>query len=269
MKSFKKTWLALVVLITVIGLAGCGQAAVQKEQVQVEASQSVELTISAAASLKDAMEKIKELYAKEKSNVNIVYNFGSSGSLQKQIEQGAPVDVFLSAAKKQMNELNEKGLILNETQQELLSNTMVLVGTQESTVTGFEDLTTDKVKKIGVGEPNSVPAGKYANEIFTHLKITDKIADKTVQAKDVREVLTWVETGNADVGMVYQTDANGSKAVKIIAKAPEGSHTPIVYPIAVLKESKQVEEAKAFIEFLKTEPVQKVFEEFGFTTLKK
>jgi molybdate transport system substrate-binding protein len=230
------------------------------------AAPSTKLTISAAASLKDAMEEIKPLYSKEKSNVTLTYNFGSSGALQQQIEQGAPADVFISAAAKQMDALQQKSLLLDGTRKDLLRNQVVLIVPEKGTaITGFKDLTSDRIKKIAIGEPKSVPAGKYAQEVLTKQKIFDPIKAKVVYAKDVRQVLNYVESGNADAGIVYLSDAKSSNKVKVVETAPENSHSPVVYPLAVLKSSKNPDAAKDFVQFLFGNQAKTVFEKQGFT----
>lgn len=238
---------------------------VKEEEPKTE--QAVELTISAAASLKEAMGEIQELYKTEKSNTTLNFNFGSSGSLQKQIEQGAPVDIFLSAALKQMKALEEKDLIVNDTKKELLQNEVVLVTPKDKTdLTSFEDLGTDKVKKIGLGEPKSVPVGQYADEILKKIQIADQVTPKVIYGKDVKAVLAWVETGEVDAGVVYATDAKISDKVNVVCSAPEGSHKTVVYPVAAIKATKYLEESKAFIDFLSTDTAKEVFRKYGFNT---
>ena len=228
-------------------------------------AQSVNLTVSAAISLKDALQEIKPLYQKSQPNVEITYNFGSSGSLQQQIENGAPVDIFISAAAKQMDVLQSKNLILDGTRRNLLTNQMVLITPKNETFVGkFQDLTDSKVSKIALGEPKSVPAGQYGEEILKYYKILDSIKSKIVYGKDVRQVLTYVETGNVNAGLVYVTDAKTSNQVRIAAVAPKNSHSPIIYPIAVLKESKKPDAAKAFAQFLSRKPAQAIFKKYGF-----
>lgn len=226
------------------------------------------LTISAAASLKDSLEALKPIYAKEKPNLSLVYNFGSSGALQQQIEQGAKVDIFISAATKQIDALEKKGLLVDGTRKNLLSNQMVLITPQNSTaVADIQDLTSPRVKKIALGEPKSVPAGQYAQQVLTSLKIADKIKSKVVYAKDVRQALNFVESGNADAGLVYLSDAKSTSKVKVVTTAPENTHSPIVYPIAVLKSSKNVDAAKEFEQFLLGNAAKSVFEKQGFTVV--
>lgn len=230
-----------------------------------QTNQQTELTISAAASLTDAMNAIQPIYEQENPEVKLTYNLASSGSLQQQIEQGAPVDVFISAAPKQMNALEEKQLLLSGTRQDLLKNEMVLiVPKEENQVKNFEDLTTELVEKIAVGEPESVPAGKYAQEVLTSLNLLETVQPKEIYAKDVRQVLTYVESGNVDAGIVYSSDAKISDKVKIVATAPAESHSPIIYPVAVIQSSKNPEVAKDFIQFLDREQAKAVFEQYGF-----
>jgi len=158
------------------------------------------LTISAAASLKDAIAEIQQLYTQQQP-VTITNNFGASGSLQHQIEQGAPVDIFISAAATQMDALQQKGLIITDTRKNILSNQVVLIIPKNSqVVANFKDLTSSRVQKIALGEPKSVPAGKYAQEVLTFYNIFNQIKPKIIYAKDVRQVLTYVETGNVDAG---------------------------------------------------------------------
>ncbi|MGB3241132.1 MAG: molybdate ABC transporter substrate-binding protein [Geitlerinemataceae cyanobacterium] len=226
---------------------------------------ATELTLSAAASLKESLEAIKPLYTKKNPDITLIYNFGSSGSLQQQIEQGAPVDILFSAATKQMNALEKKGLLLEGTRQDFLKNEMVLIVPKNGTIiTGFKDLINDFVEKIALGEPKSVPAGTYAEEVLNSLKIADVVKSKAVYGKDVKQVLNYVATGNVDAGIVYKTDARNSEAVKIVEIAPENTHSPVVYPIAILKSSKYPEAAKRSIEFLAGETAKQIFEEYGF-----
>ncbi len=226
----------------------------------------VSLTISVASSVQDAMKAVQPLYQQENPNVEIIYNFGSSGSLQQQIEQGAPTDVFISAAPKQMNALQDKDLLLTETRKNLLENNVVLVTPKDSqqTVT-FDTLPTANLERIALGDPDSVPAGQYGKEVLTSLKSYDKLTPKLVYGKDVRQVLFYVETGNVDAGIVYGTDAKISGKVTITATAPKETHSPIVYPVAVVKESKNTEEAKQFVDFLLEEKAQAIFADYGFT----
>jgi molybdate transport system substrate-binding protein len=169
-----------------------------------------------AASLTDVLKQVDSLYMKEKPNVTVTANFGGSGALQKQIENGAPVDLFLSAAAQQMDALQKEQLLLDGARKDLLGNKVVLVVPDDSTlgITDFKDLASDKVKKVAIGEPKSVSCGMYAEEVFTADGIAATVNKKVVEGSDVRVVLTYVESGNVDAGVVFQTDANTSTKVK-------------------------------------------------------
>lgn len=230
----------------------------------------VNLTIAAAASLTDVTKDIAAQYKKVAPNVTLTFTYGSSGALQTQIEQGAPVDIFMSAAKKQMDALDQKKLIDTSTRKNLLENKVVLITPKNSTLglKSFNDLATAKVKKIAVGDPKSVPAGQYANQVFTSLKIADKVKSKLNLGTDVRQVLTWVESGNVDCGVVYSTDAKTSTKVVVVCDAPAGSCDKVVYPVAVLKKSKQSAAAEDFVKFMQGPEVATLFQNYGFTVVK-
>lgn len=226
-----------------------------------------ELTLSVAASLKESMLEIKELFEKEHTNIALNLNFGSSGSLQQQIEQGAPCDLFISAGEKQMTALDEKGLLLDGTNKDLVKNSLVLISNNNSEITSIDSLTSDTVSKIALGEPSSVPAGKYADETLTSLAVKDSLSDKLVFAKDVKEVLAWTSSGNADVGFVYLSDALNNENVKIVETISEECHSPITYPVAVIKDSQDTDTAKAFEDFLFTDEAQNIFKKYGYKSV--
>jgi molybdate transport system substrate-binding protein len=227
------------------------------------------ITLSAAISLKDALGQLGPMYEKRVPGAKVTFNFGGSGTLAQQIEQGAPVDVFFSAATKEMNDLTAAGLVLG-TPQDIVANSLVLITPKDQTsVMTLENLTAPSVKKIALGEPKTVPAGMYARESLGKLGLLGAVEPKIVYAKDVRAVLTFVETGNADAGFVYVTDALQSQKVRTVVTVPADSHDPIVYPAAVLKNSKNSELAKAFVDFLSGSDAMVVFQTFGFTPPEK
>lgn len=246
---------ALVLLLSIL-LMGCNKT--EKQQ---------EILVGAAASLKPAMEELQTMYKEENPKVTVTFTFAGSGALEQQIREGAPMDVFFSAAEKQMNSLAEDELILKDTRVDLLNNQIVLIVPKESSleITGFEDVLHASV--IAIGDPASVPAGKYAQEVFTNLGIWEKVEAKATFAKDVTEVLTWVSTGNAEVGVVYKTDAMLSDQVDIVAYAPEDSHSKVIYPVAVVKASENEKAAQDFIDFLGTQKAKEVFVEYGFEAI--
>ncbi len=229
-------------------------------------AQTTNILVSAAASLKDALEEIKPQFEKANPSIKVSYNFGASGALQQQIEQGAPADVFISAASKQMDALQKAGLIDKGTRRNLLTNTLVLIVPKNSTlnIKDFRSLTDSNVKKISVGEPRSVPVGQYSEEVLSKLGILDQVRPKLVFGNSVRNVLASVESGNADAGIVYATDAKISDRVKVVATAASNLHSPIVYPIAVVESSKNSGKAKTYVDYLTTAPAKKIFEKFGF-----
>lgn len=231
-----------------------------------ESKEKVELIISAAASLKDAMEVIQSTYQEENPDVSLKFNFGSSGSLQQQISQGAPVDLFFSAAEDKFDLLVDEGAIEKEDGVDLLGNSLVLVVPKEKeAINGFEDLAKAGIDHISIGTPETVPAGKYAKETLVKMDIWKVVESKAVYAKDVRQVLSYVETGNVNAGIVYKTDALVSDKVKIAATADTATHTPIIYPIGIIKDSKQYEAAKEFYKYLQSKEAAEVFEKYGFT----
>ena len=265
MKNLSKVLLLGAVTISLL-VAGCGGASQPPAPKAADAPKPVELNISAAVSMKDALAEIQTNYQKKAQHVKLVYNLGASGSLQKQIEQGATADIFISAAPKQMNELAAKNLVINATRKNLLENKLVLIVPKDSTlsISKLEDLQNDTVKQISIGETKVVPAGQYAEQARKKLGVWEKIQSKIVFAKDVRTVLTYVDTGNVDAGLVYKTDAAVSKKVKILATAPDGSHAPIIYPAAALSGTKNQKAAEEFLAYLAGPEGKSVFEKHGF-----
>ena len=241
------------------------------------AQQSSSITVSAAISLKDALDELGPIFQVQQHRKNggsgtaVTCNYGGSGTLARQIEQGAPVDVFFSAAEKQMDDLAAQGLIVADTRRDLVGNALVLIAPTQATpsVHNFQELTGPAVKTIALGETSTVPAGMYARQTLEHLGLFAAVEKKIVYAKDVRAVLTYVETGNADAGLVYQTDANTSPKVRVVAVAPADSHDPILYPAAVLRDAKDKAAARAFVEFLQGPDARAVFQKYGFTSAEK
>ena len=232
-------------------------------------SENKEIYVLAAASLTDVLTELANNYKKETST-EIIFSFASSGALQAQIEASAPADIFFSAAQKQMNALEEKGLIDSETRKDLLENKVVLISPKNSNlnIKSFTDITNSNVKKLGLGEPKSVPVGQYSEEILSNLSILDIAKEKAVYGSDVRNVLDWVETAEVDCGIVYATDAKIAKNINIIAEAPEGTNKKVIYPISIIKSSQNKEEAKKFIEYISTDKSKEIFQNYGFTLVK-
>lgn len=258
MKIFKKLFILGFTSMLLVSLAGCG-----KKNSETNSDVSADLNISAAASLKEAMTEIQESFNKDYPNVNLTFNFGASGSLQKQIEQGAPCDVFISAGQSQMTALSDSGSLEKDTEKKLLQNELVLVSSSND-VDSINDLLTNKVTHIAIGDPKSVPAGKYAEESLTNLSMLDAVNAKLVYAKDVKEVLSWTMTGNAEVGFVYKSDTYGNDSVKVIETISDQYHSPIIYPVAIIKDTKNLEAAKDFENFLFTDTAKEIFKKYGY-----
>lgn len=256
---------SLMIIALALGLVACGKPNNDKD-INEKPEQSGEIYISAAASLQDALNEITENYKKD-NNVDFKINYGGSGALQTQIEEGARADIFMPASTKQMDALIKDGHIDKKDSENLLKNDVVLITQKENKkdIKSIEDLATDKVSIVALGDPESVPVGQYSQEILNHYGFTDVVNSKTTFASDVRQVLNWVVTGEADAGFVYKTDAMIEKEkVNIVEVASNQSHKPVVYPVATLKNSENKELAKKFLDYLKTDDSMKVFEKYGF-----
>ena len=264
-----KSWhglLSFVVTILLIVSARLTTTALQPQQIATQSpAPTSTILVAAAASLQKAFQEVTAIYTKANPNQTVNYNFAASGVLEQQIAQGAPVDVFIAAADKQINSLHQ-GLLVLGTQKTLLTNQLVLVAPKQSKVslTSFKQLTDPAIKRISIGEPRTVPAGQYATEVFKNLGILEQIKSKFVLGNNVRSVLTTVETGDVDAGIVYITDAKSSDKVKIAAIADEKLHSPIHYRIAVLKSSKSLDGARQYAEFLSSKAARAVFKKYGF-----
>jgi molybdate transport system substrate-binding protein len=255
----KRISLVLTICCLLLSLAGCNSTA------KTEGT----ITVAAASSLKNCMdEKLIPAFNVKYPDVKVQTTYDSSGKLQTQIEQGASVDVFMSAAMKQMTALDEKGLLLEDSIVQLLENKIVLIVPVDSDkgISAFEDIV--KADKIAIGDPDSVPAGQYAKEALTNLGLWDQVSAKASLGTNVTEVLNWVAEGSADAGIVYETDAASNAKVKVAAEAPVGSVSKVIYPAGVIKETENKEIAKAFVEFLQTEEALEIFESYGFTANK-
>ena len=187
-----------------------------------------------------------------------------------QIEGGAPVDVFASAAQKDMDEAEKKGLIQIGTRKDFTANTVVLVvpAKEKKPIKSFSDLSSGEIKRIAIGNPKTVPAGRYAEEILQHYRVYDAIKDKLIFAENVRQVLDYVSRGEVDAGVIYSSDARlKATDVKVVAVAPSGSHKPVIYPIAVIKGTKVPDLAKEFIAVVTSEEGQAILRKYGFGSI--
>jgi molybdate transport system substrate-binding protein len=222
------------------------------------------MTLSIAASLQDAIIEVESSYKHDHGAVDFRNNFGSSGTLAGEIEQGAPVDAIISAGPNPIDDLQARGLLEPGTRIDLLRNSLVLIAPQDSKLTAFDDLARADVRTVALGDPASVPAGRYGRQTLSSLKLYDKLRAKIVLAKDVRQVLSYVETGNADAGLVYSTDAKISTKVRVVAVAPESSHDPIVYPLAIVAGSRNQKAARDFMAYLGGLAARAIFLKHGF-----
>ncbi|GKU84582.1 molybdate ABC transporter substrate-binding protein [Niallia sp. NCCP-28] len=260
----KKVFALLLTVLFAVALIGCGNQ--ENASKQKNKKEEIELKVSAAASLTDAMSDLQKAFQKEYSGVKFTNNFGSSGTLAQQIEQGAPADIFLSADQKWMDALAEKKMIAEDTRKDFSGNKIVLIAGKGSDIKidSFEKLT-DKIGQIAIGDPESVPAGSYTKEALEKIGKWKKLEKHFVYGSDVAQTLKYVESGNTDIGFVYSSDALLSDKVKVLAEADPTWHKSIVYPGAVLKDTKNFDEAKAFIEFLNTDEAQKILRNYGFS----
>ena len=247
-------------------IAGCSSSPQPTAKPPVK---PVELNVSAAMGLKDALLDIQKDYETKHPDIKLVYNLAASGVLATQIEQGAPADLFISAAYKQINDLQGKGLVLQNTIRPLVGNDLVLIVAKNSpaAVKGFEDLV--NIKSFGLGAPETVPAGQYGMEVLTKLGIWEQVKGKAVLAKDIHTVLAHVETGNVDAGIVFSTVAAASDKVRIAAKAPAGTHEPIVFPAAILSGTRQPKAANEFMNYLSGPEALRIFAKYGFPAIEK
>lgn len=254
-----KNKLKFLLAVSLFGIVSCNPKTGDTE--------GKEVLVLAAASLTDVLTELATTY-KDTTGVTVTFSFASSGALQTQIESGSPADIFFSAAQKQMDALEEKGLIEIDTRKNLLENKVVLITPVDSTlnIKSFNDLANPNVKKIGLGEPKSVPVGQYSEEILNNLSILDIVKSKSIYGSDVRNVLSWVETGEVDCGIVYETDAKIANNINIITQAPEGSHKRVIYPIAIINSSSNVEEAQKFIDYISTDSSMEIFKRYGFSS---
>lgn len=220
-----------------------------------------ELTISAASSLSEALNEVVSLFEADHPNIEIAVNYGGSGALSQQIIHGASIDMLLSASSGHFERVSSEGLIDGEYSTSLLTNELVWI-TAENTPQ-LHNINT--ASSIAIGTPETVPAGKYAKQSLENLGLYTEIKDKLIFAKDVRQVVQYVESGNVDMGLVYQTDAYLSKDLKINYSLPIGPHDTIEYPIGIVKGSRDKPGVQAFFHFLKTEEAQNVFEKYGFS----
>jgi molybdate transport system substrate-binding protein len=231
------------------------------------AAPAQEMTVSAAISMKEAVETLGRQFNQARPGVTLRYNFGSSGELQKQIEAGAPVDLFISAAQRQMDELQQKGLIVNATRKVFARNVLTVIkpATSKLDITKPADLVEARVQRIVIGNPKTVPVGQYSEESLKALGLWNRLQPKLVLAENVRQALDYVARGEVEAGFVYTTDAAVRPGAVVEAFRPaDDTYRPVLYPVAVVKDGRQPALAQRFIDLLVSADGQAVLSRLGF-----
>ena len=231
------------------------------------AAVSAELTLSVAISMKEAVEELGRRFVSGHPGVRLLYNFGASGELQKQIEAGAPVDLFISAASRQMDELQQRGLIVDSSRRTFARNVLTVIKPSDSTVDLAKpaDLLGPRVQRIVIGNPKTVPVGQYAEESLRALGLWERVQPKLVLVENVRQALDYVARGEVDAGFVYTTDVVVRlERVKEAFRPSEDTYRPVTYPVAIVKGSKESSLAQAFIDLLVGPEGQAVLGRLGF-----
>ena len=230
-------------------------------------AQAQDVTLSVAISMKDAVEELGKGFMASRSGVTLRYNFGSSGELQKQIEAGAPVDLFISAAQRQMDELEQKRLVVSATRRVFARNVLTVIKPSDSKIDIAKpaDLLDARITKIVIGNPKTVPAGQYAEESLKALGLWEKLQPRLVYAENVRQALDYVARGEVDAGVVYTTDAvTRGQQVKEAFRPAEDTYRPVLYPVAVVSGAKQATLAQAFVDLLLSREGQAMLGRLGF-----
>lgn len=226
-------------------------------------AQAADINLSVAASLREAVTELSTTFAKKNPNTKFINNFGASGALAKQIENGAPADLFFSANQKWMDYLKAK-MMLDEKRIGILAfNSLVFVGMPDLKVKTMQDLTT--LEKIAIGSPKSVPAGEYAMEALAKTGMDKKLENKLVMARDVRECLMYAERGEVSGAFVYKTDAlQMAKKVKILFDVPQEFYSEVTYPVGLTMSGNTKADAAAFYNYLKTAEAKRILTNYGF-----
>ena len=252
--TFFGIWLVFSMLIGITGMVPSAQA------------QPETLTIAAANSLKDALRKVLPRFEADHPGINVRVIYGPSQSLRKQIEEGAPVDIFLPSLFDEIDQLETKGLIIQGTKRAFAGTSLVLITgvTLPAPVGTIHDLETVPVRRIAIGDPKTSSVGKVAAQFLKYSKLEPKLKSQYVFGEHSRAVLDLVAKGEAEVGVVYRTDAVSNDKVRILDTAPVESHTPVRYGVAAVWTAQNVSGAGDFIEFLLAPQTQALFQEYGF-----
>jgi len=226
-----------------------------------------EILVSAASSLTDALNEIGTAYTHQHPRTTVRFNFASSGALQQQILQGAPVDVFCSASPQEVDALQKEGRIVASNRIDFAGNRLVLIAPAGSRLGGWNDLAKAKTRRVALSDPASVPSGRYAEETLTKRGLWDIAKRKAIFGENVRQTLTYVANGDAEAGVVFKTDAlHDVGRVRIVTEANPGKdHEPILYPAALLKDAPNRSAGQSFLQFLQGKEAQKILARYGFT----
>ena len=279
MKKMTGIFLALLFSVT---LAACGAKAPAGEDVNDgkmsekkkddKSSEKTDLNVFAAASMTESLEDLKEVFEDENPGINLVFNFDSSGTLKTQIAEGADCDVFISAAQKQMDALDpnsdskEGDITIDPSSRfDLLENEVTLAVREDSNkdITSFDDIKTDKVATIGLGNAD-VPVGQYSESLLKNMGIWEVIQDKISFGSNVKEVTSWINEGAVDCGIIYSTDAKAAGLRIVDTADPDMLDKKVIYPAALIENSPNREAGEKFLEFLKTDRAREVFVKYGF-----
>lgn len=254
--------MALLVWTFCVGLVACSTRT-PRPKPQPEKN---EIVVAAAISLREAFLGLGRTFH-EQTGANVHFSFGASGELEKQIEAGAPIDIFASAGEREMAELQAKGLINVPSRADFARNSLVLVAPADSKLglASFPALAQPRVKRVAIGNPRTVPAGYYAQQLLRSLELWDRLEPRLVPAENVRQVLDYVMRGEVDAGIVYSTDvAIAHGKVKVAAEAPQGKYGPILYPIALLQQASANAAAHRFESMALGSEGQRILAQYGF-----
>ena len=256
-KKLIKIMACLIAIMMIMPLAACTD----------NEDGDITLNISASSVLTDALAEVNDVYMQKNSDIKIASNFTSAGTIQSQIENGADCDVFFSANVRNMDNLENKGLIISDTRKSVLSNLLVLIVPASSSkgINTFTDLLKENVELVAIGDTSTVSAGIYSEKLFKLLEIYDRLSAKFISASNVREVLTYVETGNVDAGLVFMSDALTSNKVVVVDTAPDEINSQIVITAAIVSASKNVDAASDYLAFLSGAEALAIFEKYGFS----
>ena len=255
-RVFNKYLVVSIALSSFLALQCFGSSAANAQQ---------ELLVSAAASLTNAFEELGKQFEAANPGVKVIFNFAASGALMQQIDKGAPVDVFASADQKTMDQAKEKNLLLAETRKDFVSNGLVLIVPKDSklAIKGVKDLSESKIARIAMGNPETVPVGRYAQEVMSKAGLWEGLKPKLIYAENVRQALDYVSRGEVDAGFVFATDAAVAKDKVQVAAVAEG-HQPIRYPVAVIAGTKKKDLSQRFMDFLLGSQGQSILARYGF-----